>query len=112
VSHRTGDQGQSRARFRSTGVGHSHSAPSSEDVPSKVPCSICRNSEAVSLHGMKQLLWHILQRYLVRSINALDDSPHLPSGGTAMRMASAGRAVFLTEPELLPRVSHPTGSEA
>jgi GNAT superfamily N-acetyltransferase len=57
---------------------------------------------------MKQLLWHILQRYLVRSINALGDSPHLRSGGIAIRMASAGRVVFLTEPDLVPSGVPPT----
>ena len=95
-------------RSRGAGIVHSHLAPSSEDAPSNSPCSICLNSEAVSLHGMRQLLWHILQRYLVRSINALGDSPHPRSGGIAMRMTSAGRVVFLTEPDLVPSGFPPT----
>jgi hypothetical protein len=60
------------------------------------PSSIWRNSEAVSVHGMKHLLWHIVQRYLARSAEARGDSPHVRSGCSAMRMTSADRGVILT----------------
>lgn len=78
-------------------MSHSGSASSFSDAP-LASSSISRNSLAVNLQGMKQLLWHIPQRYLARSDTALADSFQLCSGDIGKASASWGFS--LTEPEV------------
>jgi hypothetical protein len=84
-----------------TSEDHSDPAARSEDSPVRRSSSIWRNSEAVNRHGMRQLLWHISQRYCARSIATLVDSPHPRSGWGAMPMPSARLDPCLTSRHFL-----------